>query len=134
MKLEEILQKEDKNAGHIFLYMEDGTWYAYEHSAFYCYSLLSLLDMDWLSSAVEVSEYGVVRVRVAEPDQFLRTPLLRLLDKKKTEYVISCKIVCGGFQYWRDQLRMKFFYSGRNRDKKGTAGQSSGRDALRIVG
>ena len=25
-----------------------GAWYAYEHSAFYCYSLLGILDIDWL--------------------------------------------------------------------------------------
>ena len=37
MELEEILQKEKRNEEYIFLYQEDGNWYAYEHSAFYCY-------------------------------------------------------------------------------------------------
>ncbi len=48
MELEEILQKEKRNEEYIFLYQEDGNWYAYEHSAFYCYSLLGILDIDWL--------------------------------------------------------------------------------------
>lgn len=32
MELEEILQKEKRNEEYIFLYQEDGNWYAYEHS------------------------------------------------------------------------------------------------------
>ncbi len=108
MSLEEILQKEEKNADCIFLYQEDGAWYAYEHSAFYCYSLLGILEIDWLSSPDGFSENRIVRVRVSEPDKFLRTPLLRLLHKKKTECVILCKISCGGFHYWRTRLQMKF--------------------------
>ncbi|ADV42142.1 hypothetical protein [Bacteroides helcogenes] len=108
MSLEEILQKEEKNVDCIFLYQEDGAWYAYEHSAFYCYSLLGILEIDWLSSPADPSEYKTIRVRVSEPDKFLCTPLLRLLHKKKTEYVILCKISCGGFHYWRAQLQMKF--------------------------
>ena len=49
MELEEILQKEKRNEEYIFLYQEDGNWYAYEHSAFYCYSLLGMFDVDWLT-------------------------------------------------------------------------------------
>lgn len=48
MTLEEILQIEAQNVDCIFLYQEEGAWYAYEHSAFYCYSLLGILDIDWL--------------------------------------------------------------------------------------
>lgn len=110
MELKEILEKEEKNAGCIFLYREDDAWYAYEHSAFYCYSLMGILDIDWLSSPVEVSKFKVVRIRVSEPDKFLRTPLLHLVHKKKTEYAISCKIACGGFLYWRDRLQVKLFH------------------------
>ena len=44
MTLEEILQIEAQNVDCIFLYQEEGAWYAYEHSAFYCYSLLGILD------------------------------------------------------------------------------------------
>ena len=47
-------------------------------------------------------------VRVSEPDKFLCTPLLRLMRKRKTEYVVLCKISCGGFYYWREQQQMKF--------------------------
>lgn len=61
MSLEEILQKEEKNADCIFLYQEDGAWYAYEHSAFYCYSLLGILEIDWLSSPDGSSENRIVR-------------------------------------------------------------------------
>ena len=84
MTLEEILQIEAQNVDCIFLYQEEGAWYAYEHSAFYCYSLLGILDIDWLP------------------------PLLRLMRKRKTEYVVLCKISCGGFYYWREQQQMKF--------------------------
>ena len=52
MTLEEILQIEAQNVDCIFLYQEEGAWYAYEHSAFYCYSLLGILDIDWLPGAV----------------------------------------------------------------------------------
>lgn len=34
MTLEEILQIEAQNVDCIFLYQEEGAWYAYEHSAF----------------------------------------------------------------------------------------------------
>ena len=108
MELEEILQREEKNADCIFLYYEDGAWYAYEHSAFYCYSLLGIVDMDWISLSAEKDECRVVRVRVSEPDRFLQTPLLRVLQKKKNEYVILCKISYGGFYYWRVRLKAKF--------------------------
>ncbi|MCD8182552.1 MAG: hypothetical protein LUE99_05060 [Bacteroides sp.] len=56
MSLEEILQKEEKNADCIFLYQEEGAWYAYEQSAFYCYSLFGVLDIDWLAEPGENAE------------------------------------------------------------------------------
>ena len=92
MTLEEILQIEAQNVDCIFLYQEEGAWYAYEHSAFYGVS----------------SGQKTIRVRVSEPDKFLCTPLLRLMRKRKTEYVVLCKISCGGFYYWREQQQMKF--------------------------
>ena len=102
MTLEEILQIEAQNVDCIFLY-------AYEHSAFYCYSLLGILDIDWLPCPDGVSSgQKTIRVRVSEPDKFLCTPLLRLMRKRKTEYVVLCKISCGGFYYWREQQQMKF--------------------------
>ena len=109
MTLEEILQIEAQNVDCIFLYQEEGAWYAYEHSAFYCYSLLGILDIDWLPCPDGVSSgQKTIRVRVSEPDKFLCTPLLRLMRKRKTEYVVLCKISCGGFYYWREQQQMKF--------------------------
>ena len=93
MTLEEILQIEAQNVDCIFLYQEEGAWYAYEHSAFYCYSLLGILDIDWLPCPDGVSSgQKTIRVRVSEPDKFLCTPLLRLMRKRKTEYVVLCKI------------------------------------------
>ena len=56
MELEEILQKEKRNEEYIFLYHEDGDWYAYEHSAFYCYSLLGMFDVNWLTTTSGVVE------------------------------------------------------------------------------
>ena len=109
MTLEEILQIEAQNVDCIFLYQEEGAWYAYEHSAFYCYSLLGILDIDWLPCPDgTTSGRKTIRVRVSEPDKFLCTPLLRLMRKRKTEYVVLCKISCGGFYYWREQQQMKF--------------------------
>ncbi|MGJ0748610.1 hypothetical protein [Bacteroides thetaiotaomicron] len=108
MDLKEILQREEKNTGCIFLYQEEGAWYAYERSAFYCYSLLGIVDMDWIIPFADQEECKIVRVRVSEPDRFLHTPLLRVLQKKKTEYTILCKISCGGFYYWRVRLEAKF--------------------------
>ena len=87
MTLEEILQIEAQNVDCIFLYQEEGAWYAYEHSAFYCYSLLGILDIDWLPCPDGVSSgQKTIRVRVSEPDKFS----------------------CGGFYYWREQQQMKF--------------------------
>ncbi|MEG0648113.1 MAG: hypothetical protein RR471_13230 [Bacteroides sp.] len=106
MDLEEMLQNEKQNVGCIFLYQEEGAWYAYERSAFYCYSLLGIVDIDWLPSSVTVGE-EIIRVRVSEPDKFLCTSLLKLLKKRKSEYVILCKISCGGFYYWREVQKMK---------------------------
>lgn len=84
MTLEEILQIEAQNVDCIFLYQEEGAWYAYEHSAFYCYSLLGILDIDWLPCPDGVSSgQKTIRVRVSEPDKFLCTPLLRLMRKRK---------------------------------------------------
>ena len=95
MTLEEILQIEAQNVDCIFLYQEEGAWYAYEHSAFYCYSLLGILDIDWLPCPDGVSS-GQKTIRV------------RVMRKRKTEYVVLCKISCGGFYYWREQQQMKF--------------------------
>lgn len=107
MTLEEILQNEKINDSCIYLYQEEGGgWYAYERSAFYCYSLLGILDIDWLALSASVDQQ-VIRVRVSEPDKFLHTSLLKLLKRRKTEYVILCRISCGGFFYWREEQKMK---------------------------
>ena len=101
MDIKEILQKEEKNTGCIFLYQEDGTWYAYERSAFYCYSLLGIADMDWITPFADKDKCKFVRIRVSDPDKFLHSPLLRVLQKEKNEYAILCKVSCRGFYYWR---------------------------------
>ena len=98
MELEEILQKEKRNEEYIFLYQEDGNWYAYEHSAFYCYSLLGMFDVDWLTSTSGVVEKRIIRIRVNNLDRLLYTSSLQLM----------CKILCGGFHYWRGMIEMKF--------------------------
>ena len=64
--------------------------------------------MDWVPLSSPEDECKVVRVRISEPDKFLHTPLLQILHKRKTEYVILCKISCGGFYYWRVRLEAKF--------------------------
>ena len=101
MDLKEILQKEEKNTGCIFLYQEDGAWYAYERSAFYCYSLFGIVDMDWITPFADKDECKFVRVRISEPDKFLHAPFLRILQKGKTEYAILFKVFYGGFDHWR---------------------------------
>ena len=58
MELEEILQKEKRNEEYIFLYQEDGNWYAYEHSAFYCYSLLGMFDVCLLYTSPSPRDRG----------------------------------------------------------------------------
>lgn len=106
MTLEEILQIEAQNVDCIFLYQEEGAWYAYEHSAFYCYSLLGILDIDWLPCPDgTTSGRKTIRVRVSEPDKFLCTPLLRLMRKRKTEYVVYAK------------FRVEVFITGGNSSK-----------------
>ncbi len=109
MVLEEILRTERQNTDYIFLYKEEKVWYAYEQSAFYCYSLLGVLDIDWLSYSDENSvEQMIIRVRIPEPDKLLFIPSLHLMRKSKTEYFVLCRILCGGFYYWREQQQMKF--------------------------
>lgn len=68
MTLEEILQIEAQNVDCIFLYQEEGAWYAYEHSAFYCYSLLGILDIDWLPCPDGVSS-GQKTIRYVFPNR-----------------------------------------------------------------
>ena len=108
MELEEILQKEKRNEEYIFLYQEDGNWYAYEHSAFYCYSLLGMFDVDWLTCTTGMSEQRIIRIRVNNLDRLLYTSSLQLIRKQTTECVLMCKILCGGFHYWRGMIEMKF--------------------------
>ena len=90
MELEEILQKEKRNEEYIFLYHENGDWYAYEHSAFYCYSLLGMFDVNWLTTTSGIVEKRIIRIRVNNLDRLM------------------CKILCGGFHYWRGMIEMKF--------------------------
>lgn len=107
MNFEEILQNEKINDSCIFLYKEEGgAWYAYERSAFYCYSLLGILDIDWVTLSNPVDQQ-LIRVRISEPEKFLHTSLLKLLKRRKTEYVILCRISCGGFIYWREEQKTK---------------------------
>ena len=108
MTLEEILQIEARNVDCIFLYQEEGAWYAYEHSAFYCYSLLGMFDVDWLTSTSGVVEKRIIRIRVNNLDRLLYTSSLQLIRKQSTECVLMCKILCGGFHYWRGLIQMKF--------------------------
>lgn len=107
MDLNEILQNEVENVNTIFLYKERGAWYAYERSAFYCYSLLGVLEIDWLTCSSISMEEQVIRVRISNPDKFLQMPLLKLLKKRKRERTILCRILCGGFFYWREEQKMK---------------------------
>ena len=108
MELEEILQKEKRNEEYIFLYQEDGNWYAYEHSAFYCYSLLGMFDVNWLTTTSGIVEKRIIRIRVNNLDRLLYTSSLQLIRKQSTECVLMCKILCGGFHYWRGMIEMKF--------------------------
>ncbi len=108
MDLMEILQKEERNTNCIFLYYEDGAWYAYERSAFYCHSFLGVVDLDRLSLFVDENECKVIRARIPDPDKLLHVPLLHVIQKKKDECVILCKIVYGGFYYWRVRLEEGF--------------------------
>ena len=108
MELEEILQKEKRNEEYIFLYHENGDWYAYEHSAFYCYSLLGMFDVNWLTTTSGIVEKRIIRIRVNNLDRLLYTSSLQLIRKQSTECVLMCKILCGGFHYWRGMIEMKF--------------------------
>ncbi|AZS28720.1 hypothetical protein [Butyricimonas faecalis] len=108
MELEEILQKEKRNEEYIFLYQEDGNWYAYEHSAFYCYSLLGIFDVDWLTCTSRVVEKRVIRICVNNLDRLLYASSLQLIRKQSTECVLMCKILCGGFHFWRGIIEMKY--------------------------
>ena len=76
MELEEILQKEKRNEEYIFLYHENGDWYAYEHSAFYCYSLLGMFDVNWLTTTSGIVEKRIIRIRVNNLDRLLYTSSL----------------------------------------------------------
>ena len=82
MTLEEILQIEAQNVDCIFLYQEEGAWYAYEHSAFYCYSLLGMFDVDWLTCTTGMSEQRIIRIRVNNLDRLLYTSSLQLIRKR----------------------------------------------------
>ena len=82
MELEEILQKEKRNEEYIFLYQEDGNWYAYEHSAFYCYSLLGMFDVDWLTCTTGMSEKGLSGYVLTTWIDFLYTSSLQLIRKQ----------------------------------------------------
>ena len=94
MELEEILQKEKRNEEYIFLYHENGDWYAYEHSAFYCYSLLGMFDVNWLTTTSGIVEKRIIRIRVNNLDRLL--------------YTSSLQLIRGGFHYWRGMIEMKF--------------------------
>ena len=108
MELEEILQKEKRNEEYIFLNHENGYLYAYEPSAFYCYSLLGMFDVNWLTTTSGIVEKRIIRIRVNNLDRLLYTSSLQLIRKQSTECVLMCKILCGGFHYWRGMIEMKF--------------------------
>ncbi len=81
---------------------KDG-WYAYEHSAFYCYSLLGIVDIGWMLTSPDNSGEMIIRVRISDMNHLLNAPLLRLLEEKEGKYIILCRNSCGGFHYWREE-------------------------------
>ena len=112
MTLEDILRNEKQNEDRIFLYREeDGYWYAYEHSAFYCYSLLGIVDIGWMLLSPEDANSIIVRVRIPNPDRLANTPLLKVLKMEEAECVISCRNSCRGFRYWREMEEERYAFS-----------------------
>ena len=108
MTQKDILQLESSDMRQAYLFEENGRWYAYEHSAFYCYSLLGMFDVNWLTTTSGVVEKRIIRIRVNNLDRLLYTSSLQLIRKQGTECVLMCKILCGGFHYWRGMIEMKF--------------------------
>lgn len=110
MDLKEILKKEERNSDHIYLYKEENGWYAYEQSAFYCYSLLGIVDVGWLLSSPRDAGSMIIRVHISNMDKLFGNPLLKLLTKSNTECVILCRNFCRGFHYWRDEQETNSSY------------------------
>lgn len=111
MVLREILKKEERNSDHIYLYKEERDWYAYEQSAFYCYSLFGIVDVGWLLSSPEDASSMIIRVHISNVDKLFNNPLLKLITQSDTECVIQCRNFCRGFYYWRDEQETKCSYS-----------------------
>lgn len=120
MTLKEILKNEEQNRDRIYLYQEDGCWCAYEHSAFYCYSLLGIMDTGWLFlSQEEEANSMIIRIRISDIDRLINNPQLKLLSKTEFECAISCRNFCKGFHYWREEQEVKCEYSQiRNQNRK----------------
>ena len=110
MRLEEILRNEKQNKGSIHLYQEKDGWYAYEHSAFYCYSLLGILDIGWLLISPDDNGDMIIRIRISDINSLLNNPLLRLIEERDGKYIILCRNSCGGFHYWREEQERKCFF------------------------
>jgi len=117
MILEEILKNEKQNKDCICLYQEKDGWYAYEHSAFYCYSLLGIVDIGWLLTSPEDNGEMIIRVRISDITNLLNAPLLRLLEEREGKYIILCRNSCGGFHYWREEQERKCFFIQQRRNE-----------------
>lgn len=116
MSLKEILKNEEQNQDHIYLYKGDKGWYAYEHSAFYCYSLLGIVDIGWILLSPEETDSMIIRICISDIDKLIDNPQLKLLSREECKCVISCRNFCKGFHYWREEQEMKRRYSQIRKD------------------
>ena len=104
LTLQEKLLKDRLNEDCIFLYSEEGNWYAYESSAFYCHSLFRNAHPEWIPDPVYPYK-RILRVRVPDPQDSPVAPLLQYMRKTNAEIIVSCQISRRGFNFWREQQR-----------------------------
>ena len=70
--------------------------------------LFGIFDVDWLTCTSRVVEKRVIRICVNNLDRLLYASSLQLIRKQSTECVLMCKILCGGFHFWRGIIEMKY--------------------------
>lgn len=104
--MQQILNREKGNGNHIFLYKIDNYWFAYEHSAFYLYSICCVDAVFKYTNPVDKS---VILISVLKNGyDKTRNPQLKVIERSQDQMTLDCGITCKGFQQWKDGLTTLF--------------------------
>lgn len=101
--LQYILTKEDLNTNNILIFKSKDLWYAYETSAFYCFSIFGPASIEFIQ--LDNWKKCIVRTKIDAPDKLLTSNSVRLVRMTDSEYVFDVKIICRGFSFWKTVMK-----------------------------